>query len=109
MAYTAEQEAVLVKTAKENGSISFEMAEKLEPVLHKTPRSIVAKVKQLGLPYTPKATAPKRPKGMTKAEMVEAIESALDVGITLDGLEKATGQALGRLLTSIETHDAALD
>jgi phage-related minor tail protein len=99
MAYSDKEVAVLTKAVEDNGSITFDMLEDLAVEVVKTPRSVLAKVKQLGLPYTPKEKAPKREKGVTKAELVAAI--AKNIGASendLDGLTKATAKALGKLV-----------
>ena len=99
MAYTDKEVAVLENAANENGSVTFEMAEQLGVELGKSTRSIVSKLKQLELPYTKKEKAPKREKGMTKAELVAQI--AVNLGADadeFDGLSKATAKALGRLV-----------
>lgn len=99
MAYTDKEVAVLENAAKENGSITFEQAEQLARELYKTPRSVISKIKQLALPYTPKEKAPKREKGMTKAELVAKIAENLGVdAIEFNGLTKATADSLGRLV-----------
>jgi protein-L-isoaspartate O-methyltransferase len=99
MAYTNEEVAVLETAAEENGSITFEMAKELARQLYKTPRSVIAKVKQLDLPYTPKPAPAKREKGMTKAELVARIAENIGANAEdLDGLGKATARALGRLV-----------
>lgn len=99
MAYTDKEVAVLQNAAEENGSITFEMAKELGRELCKTPRSIVSKIKQLDLPYTPAERAPKREKGMTKAELVARIAENLGASEDeFEGLNKATARALGRLV-----------
>lgn len=99
MAYTKEQEAVLTKTATENGSVSFEMAEALGEQFGKSARSVIAKVKQLGLAYTPKAKPAKREKGLTKADLIAQIAENLGTNAeVLAGLNKATAKALSELV-----------
>ena len=99
MAYTDKEVAALQKAVDENGSITFEMAKELGRELCKTPRSIVSKVHQMGLPYTPQEKAPKREKGLTKAELVAQIAENLGANADeFDGLTKATARALGKLV-----------
>ena len=101
MAYTKEQEARLI----ELGTIRFEDLEEVSAELGKSPRSIVAKVLSMAalgedVTYVAKEKAPKRPAGMTKAEMVALI--AEGVGLeSIPGLEKAKGTALAALLTAV--------
>ena len=98
MAYTDKEVAVLQKAAEE-GPITFERARELAAELYKTDRSVIAKVNQLGLDYVPREYAPKREKGMTKAELVAEIAENLGAeGDVFEGLEKATARALGRLV-----------
>lgn len=99
MAYSDKEVAVITKAAEDNGSITFEMATELARQLYKTPRSVIAKIKQLDLPYTPKPKAPKREKGMTKADLIAKIAENVGVDASeFDGLSKATAKALGRLV-----------
>ena len=99
MAYSDKEVAVLHKAAEANGSISFEMVEDLASEIYKTPRSVIAKVKQLDIPYVPKAKAPKREKGLTKTELVAKIAENLGTDASeFSGLTKATAKALGRLV-----------
>ena len=65
-------------------------------------RSVIAKVKSLGLPYTPKARILKRGERVTRVELVRAIEKSLASGTdSLVGLEKSSVAALSRLLIEI--------
>ena len=65
-------------------------------------RSVIAKVKNLGLPYTPKTRTLKRGDRVTKVELVRAIEKSLASGTdSLVGLEKSSVAALSRLLSEI--------
>ena len=65
-------------------------------------RSVIAKVKSLGLDYTPKTRILKRGDRVTKLELVRAIEKSLASGTdSLVGLEKSNVAALSRLLVEI--------
>jgi hypothetical protein len=65
-------------------------------------RSVIAKVKNLGLPYTPKIRTLKRGEKVTRVELVRAIEKSLASGTdSLVGLEKSSVTALERLLVEI--------
>ena len=61
-------------------------------------RSVISKAVLLGLYQKPEAKA--KASRSTKAEMVKAIETALQ-GENLDGLEGASADSLSRLLMSI--------
>ena len=103
MTYDVTQEAVL-KTAAETGPITYANAVDFGEVFGKSTRSVIAKIKSLDLPYTPKPVPAKRPKGVTKAEVVTAIEVSLGVATdTFAGLDKATAQALSKLLDAMPT------
>ena len=97
MPYTKAQEAALTKAAP----VSFEDAALFAAEFGVSQRSVIAKVKSLDLEYIPKEVAPKRPRGVTKAQLVAAIEDSrgLPAG-ALDGLEKASARALNILLGS---------
>jgi hypothetical protein len=65
-------------------------------------RSVIAKIKNLGLPYTPKPRALANGERVTKVELVRAIEKSLASGTdSLVGLEKSSVTALKRLLVEI--------
>lgn len=99
MAYSDKETAALQIAADENGSITFDMAVELARELCKTPRSVIAKIKQMNLPYTPKPKAEPKAKGITKAEMVDLIAKNLEVDASvLAGLTKAKAEALSELV-----------
>lgn len=99
--YTPEQEAYLT----ENAPISYEMACDLAAEWGKKPRSVIAKVLQLGLEYVPKPKPQKKvSKGDTKAQLVSKIEAELDSADYFGGLEKATSSALVNLLGVIRVY-----
>ena len=93
--YTPEQEAAI----RAASPLNIDKAKALADQIGKSWRSVIAKAKSMDLPYEAKPAPAKRPKGMTKAELVSRIEDA--TGANLSGLEKATGQALSRLLESL--------
>ena len=67
-----------------------------------TQRSVIAKAKSLQLDYVVKAKPARKKASPTKVDTVRAIEKALDADAnSLDGLVKATGQALDALLSNI--------
>ena len=97
MPYTKAQEAALTKAAP----VSFEDAARFAAEFGVSQRSVIAKVKSLDLPYIPKEVAPKRPRGVTKAELVASIEAEHRVPQgTFAGLEKAPARALAALLVA---------
>ena len=103
MAYSDAQVARLI----EMGNVSYEDSQALAAEFGVSPKSIVAKVLSLAaageeVSYTPKPKAPKRPRGMTKAELVAAIREELPgAGSALDGLAKAPAQSLEALRVAL--------
>jgi hypothetical protein len=96
--YSPEQEAML----RAASPLNLESAKSLADEMGKSYRSVIAKVKSMGLPYESKPTPKKRPGGATKSEAVAAIATALDLEASeLDGLEKATGLALATILRAL--------
>jgi hypothetical protein len=67
----------------------------------KSTRSVIAKVLSLNLDYLPKVVPSKRPKGVTKAELVAEIASRLKAEDGFPGLEKATMSALLNLVGAV--------
>ena len=95
--YTPE----MVATLKENAPIDFDKAQALAVELGKNPRSIIAKCKREGIEYISKPAPAKKKSAPSKADLVSAICKGLDLD-ACDGLEKATGLALSKLLGAIE-------
>ena len=94
--YTVVQEAELTSGAPWN----YESAKAWGEANGKSGRSVVAKVLSLNLEYIRKPAPVKRPKDVTKAELVAEIATKLEVA-DLSGLEKATVKALIDLLGAI--------
>ena len=94
--YTPEMIAVLTAAAP----INHEKAQALAVQLDRGVRSIIAKCKREGIEYISKPAPAKKKAAPSKAELVGAIAKAVDCD-TLDGLEKATGQSLAKLLEHI--------
>jgi methionine synthase II (cobalamin-independent) len=94
--YTPEMVAIL----KQNAPIDYAKAQTLAPQLDRGVRSIIAKCKREGIEYISKPSPARKKSAPSKADLVGAISKALDCG-TLDGLEKATGQSLAKLLEHI--------
>ena len=90
--YTAEQEAA-IRARSENGPLNAAVAAELATEMGKTPRSIIAKIVRMGLPYATKQPTTKTGEPVTKKDaLVTEIEQI--VGANLDGLEKAPKPAL---------------
>ncbi len=95
--YTPAMVAVL----KENAPIDYAKAQALATQLDRGARSIIAKCKREGIEYISKPAPAKKKAAPSKADMVAAIANGLDLD-SLDGLEKATGAALNKLLSAIK-------
>ena len=91
----------MVQMLREAQPIDFDKAQALSKKLNRNVRSIIAKVKREGLEYISKPAPAKKKAAPTKDDLVAAICRALDID-SCDGLEKATGIALAKLLANIE-------
>ena len=92
MPYTTKQEAVLKDAPT---PITYADAGALADEFGKSRGSVISKVLSMELAYECKPKTPKRPKGLTKAELVTLIADALDTSAdALSGLDKATAGAL---------------
>ena len=94
--YTPE----MVNMLREAQPIDFDKAQDLAKKLNKNVRSVIAKVKREGLDYISKPAPAKKIAAPTKVDLVHAICKAVDID-SCDGLEKATGVALSKLLEAI--------
>jgi hypothetical protein len=94
--YTPEMVAVLEAAQP----IDYAKAQELGLQLDRGVRSIIAKCKREGFDYVSKPAPAKKKAAPSKAELVGAIAKAVDCD-TLEGLEKATGQSLAKLLEHI--------
>ena len=102
MAYTEKQVAALQNAAKQYGTLNGAIAGQLADELGQSKRSVIAKIKSLGLDYAVAKKPVKGTRATSKADYVAAIAKALDADATeLAGLEKATAVALSGLLSSI--------
>ena len=95
--YTPE----MVATLKAAQPLDLAKAKALGAQLDRGYRSIIAKAKREGFEYISKPAPAKKKSAPSKADMVSAIAKAVDCA-TLEGLEKATGQSLAKLLEHIE-------
>ena len=97
--YTPEMLAVIAGYDAFNKATATEIADKIG----KSPRSVIAKIKSMGLSYTVQRPVRKDGSPVTrKAETVAAIAKALDMDLNdLDGLAKAPRSALIALLREI--------
>jgi hypothetical protein len=94
--YTAE----MVATIEAAQPLDLAKAKALGAQLDRGYRSIIAKAKREGFEYISKPAPAKKKLAPSKADMVAAICAAVDTD-SLDGLEKATGAALNKLLSSL--------
>ena len=94
--YTPE----MVATIEAAQPLDLAKAKALGAQLDRGYRSIIAKAKREGFEYISKPAPARKKAAPSKAELVGAIAKAVDCD-TLDGLEKATGQALAKLLEHI--------
>jgi hypothetical protein len=94
--YTPE----MVATLKANAPLDFIKAQALAVSLDRNVRSVIAKAKREGIEYISKPAPAKKKAAPSKADMVNAICSALDCD-PIVGLEKSTGSALSQLLMAI--------
>ena len=93
------QKMVKVMTAQENWD--FAKAEEFASQNNLSTRSVISKVKSLGLGYTPKPKAEAKTPRVRKADVVGAIALALEIPVdTIAGLAKADASALGNLLVA---------
>ena len=90
----------MVQMLREAQPIDFDKAQALAKELNKNVRSVIAKVKREGLEYISKPAPAKKKAAPTKGDLVHAICKAVDID-SCDGLEKATGVALSKLLEAI--------
>jgi len=94
--YTPEMIAIL----KKNAPLDFAKAQEIGREIGRSAKSIIAKAKREGIEYISKPAPAKKKSAPSKADMVAAICAAVDTD-SLDGLEKATGAALNKLLSSL--------
>ena len=97
--YTPEMLAVIKGYDTFNKETATEIADKIG----KSPRSVIAKIKSMGLDYTVQRPVRKDGSAISrKADTVAAIAKALDMDLDdLDGLAKAPRSALIALLREI--------
>lgn len=80
----------LVAEMRKIGQFSYEDAVKFAEEHNLSTRSVVSKVKHLGLPYTPKQKAAPKTNGVKKADLVRGIKTKLGAeGDCLDSLVNA--------------------
>jgi K+-transporting ATPase c subunit len=95
--YTPE----MVATLAANAPLDYTKAQALGKEMGRSAKSIIAKAKREGIEYVSKAAPARKKSAPTKADIVSAICSGLDID-DLAGLEKATGSALSKLLSAIK-------
>ena len=94
--YSPEMVAIL----KAQQPLNLAKAKALGIQFNKGYKSIIAKAKKEGFEYIAKPKAAKKKVAPSKADIVDAICSALDCD-PIVGLEKSTGSALSQLLMAI--------
>ena len=94
--YTEAQEARIRERAEEVGTLNAAVAAELADELGKTPRSIIAKIVRMNLPYATKQPTTKNGEPVTKKETLVSEISEI-VGVNLEGLEKAPKPVLHAL------------
>ncbi|MGB1843051.1 MAG: hypothetical protein ACPHIB_02735 [Thalassobaculaceae bacterium] len=93
----------MVNEMTAHGAFTFADAQAYAEKHNLSTRSVVSKIKSLGLDYTPKPkAASKAGDRILKADTVSAIAKALDVNVeSIDGLGKADARSLSALLMAI--------
>ena len=90
-----------VATLKTNAPIDFDKAQALGKEMGRSVKSVIAKCKREGIEYISKPAPARKKSAPTKADIVSAICNGLDID-DCQGLEKATGSALSKLLSAIK-------
>ena len=91
----------MVATLKNNAPMDYDKAQALGKEMQRSAKSIIAKCKREGIEYISKPAPARKKSAPTKADIVSAICSGLDLD-DCQGLEKATGSALSKLLSAIK-------
>ena len=91
----------MVATLKNNAPMDYDKAQALGKEMQRSAKSIIAKCKREGIEYISKPAPARKKSAPTKADIVSAICNGLDID-DLNGLEKATGSALSKLLSAIK-------
>ena len=91
----------MVATLKTSAPLNFDKAQALGKKMNRSTKSIIAKAKREGIEYISKPAPARKKSAPTKADIVSAICSGIDLD-DLNGLEKATGSALSKLLSAIK-------
>lgn len=100
--YTAAQEA-RIREAAANGPLNAETCEALAKEFGKKPRSVIAKVTRMELPYAKKGPVTKTGEAVVRKEtLVEKIRGYTGATANLEGLEKASKPALVAVLAALE-------
>jgi hypothetical protein len=94
--YSKEQETFLTNASP----FDWKQAKIIGLAMGKSPQSIVAKVGNMGLPYTKKPIAVKKAAQTTKAELCTQVQKMVDRD--MDGLEKASRNVLLLLVNGIQ-------
>ena len=106
--YSEADVALLVRTAAEKGSLNGDTAATLASEIGKSKRSIIAKIKQLELPYTAAVRKVKGTRPVTKDTLVNQIADAINSDpAILKGLQRATAASLQHLLDQVSENAKA--
>lgn len=93
--YTAAQE-LRIREASEDGPLNATVAAELAEEFGKSPRSVIAKITRMALPYATKTRVTKTGEPIvSKTKLVEQISAVVEGN--LEGLEKAPKPALQAL------------
>lgn len=95
------EEMVQRMEAEYQASPTRETVEFLAEEFGKTTRSIVAKLSNLGIYKAPTRTTKAGKPVVRKAELVAQVSDALDLGVTLESLEKASKADLEALVAAV--------
>ena len=105
MSNYTDQMVAEMEVIHSNGGFTYESAKAYAEQNNLTVRSVISKIKSLGLDYTPKAPAGKSSAApqIRKADLVRGIATALEVSYdTISGLDKADRKSLSQLLGAIK-------
>tara|TARA_X000001382_G_scaffold760_1_gene944 strand:- start:63 stop:377 length:315 start_codon:yes stop_codon:yes gene_type:complete len=91
----------MVATLRKAAPLNWAKAKELSVSLNRSPKSIVAKAKNAGIPYESMPRRKTQGDVVTKADLVSEIKRALATDDSLEGLELAKAQALINLLKAI--------
>ncbi len=93
----------MVATLEKDAPMDLQKAKAHGLAMGKSYRSIIAKCKREGIEYVSKPAPAKKKAAATKLELVASIADAIGIEASeLEGLEKATGIALNKMLQNVK-------